>query len=60
VRNSLKKIIDEDAIVALNIDPTLRAEALSLDDFARLSNLLEEYPEACDKLSRDNSPHSIV
>jgi len=56
----MKKIIDEDAIVALNIDPTLRAEALSLDDFARLSNLLEEYPEACDKLSRDNSPHSIV
>jgi 16S rRNA (adenine1518-N6/adenine1519-N6)-dimethyltransferase len=60
LRNSLKKLIDEDAIIALNIDPTLRAEALSLDDFARLSNLLEEYPEACDKLSRDNSPHSIV
>ena len=59
LRNSLKKLIDEDAIVALNIDPTLRAEALSLDDFARLSNLLEESSKDCDKLSRDNSPHSI-
>ena len=60
LRNSLKKLIDEDAIIALNIDPTLRAEALSLDDFAQLSNLLEACTDACDKLSRDNSPHSIA
>jgi len=40
LRNSLKKLIEEDAIIALNIDPTLRAEALSLADFAKLSNLL--------------------
>ena len=44
LRNSLKKLIDEDAIIALNIDPTLRAEALSLNDFAKLSNLLQEMP----------------
>jgi 16S rRNA (adenine1518-N6/adenine1519-N6)-dimethyltransferase len=44
LRNSLKKLIDEDAIIALNIDPTLRAEALSLNDFAKLSNLLPEMP----------------
>ena len=44
LRNSLKKLIDEDAIIALNIDPTLRAEALSLADFAKLSNLLQELP----------------
>ena len=44
LRNSLKKLIEEEAIVALNIDPTLRAEALSLDDFARLSNLLHDLP----------------
>ncbi|MDD5319440.1 MAG: 16S rRNA (adenine(1518)-N(6)/adenine(1519)-N(6))-dimethyltransferase RsmA [Methylococcales bacterium] len=44
LRNSLKKLIAEDAIIALNIDPTLRAEALSLDDFARLSKLFEETP----------------
>jgi len=44
LRNSLKKLIAEDAIIALNIDPALRAEALSLDDFAKLSNLLQELP----------------
>jgi 16S rRNA (adenine1518-N6/adenine1519-N6)-dimethyltransferase len=42
LRNSLKKLIDENAIIALNIDPALRAEALSLYDFAQLSNLLKE------------------
>ena len=42
LRNSLKKLIEENAIIALNIDPTLRAEALSLADFANLSNLLIE------------------
>ncbi len=40
LRNSLKKLIEEEAILALNIDPTLRAEVLSLADFAKLSNLL--------------------
>jgi 16S rRNA (adenine1518-N6/adenine1519-N6)-dimethyltransferase len=44
LRNSLKKLIAEDAIIALNIDPTLRAEALSLAYFAKLSNLLQELP----------------
>jgi 16S rRNA (adenine1518-N6/adenine1519-N6)-dimethyltransferase len=44
LRNSLKKLIDEDTIIALNIDPTLRAEALSLNDFAKLSKLLQEMP----------------
>ena len=42
LRNSLKKIIDENAIIDLNIDPTSRAEVLTLDDFARLSNLLQD------------------
>jgi 16S rRNA (adenine1518-N6/adenine1519-N6)-dimethyltransferase len=42
LRNSLKKIIDENAIIDLNIDPTSRAEVLTLDEFARLSNLLED------------------
>ena len=44
LRNSLKKLIDEDAIIALNIDPALRAEALSLNDFAKLSNILQATP----------------
>jgi 16S rRNA (adenine1518-N6/adenine1519-N6)-dimethyltransferase len=42
LRNSLKRLIEEDAIVALGIDPNLRAEVISLADFARLSNLLRE------------------
>ena len=42
LRNSLKKFIDEEDIVALGIDPTLRAENISLADFARLSNLLQD------------------
>ena len=33
LRNSLSKLIEEDAIIHLNIDPTLRAEALSHADF---------------------------
>ncbi len=56
LRNSLKKLISEEAISALGIDPTLRAEVISLADFARLSNLIieEELEENC-----DNLPHSI-
>ncbi|MGZ5614901.1 MAG: 16S rRNA (adenine(1518)-N(6)/adenine(1519)-N(6))-dimethyltransferase RsmA [Methylobacter sp.] len=42
LRNSLKKMIAEQDITALGIDPTLRAEAISLADFARLSNLSQE------------------
>ncbi len=42
LRNSLKKLITEADIVALNIDPALRAESISLNDFARLSNLLAD------------------
>lgn len=40
VRNSLKKLIAEEDFATLNIDPEVRAEALSLSDFAKLSNLL--------------------
>lgn len=42
LRNSLKKLIEEEAIAALGIDPTLRAESISLAEFARLSNLLQD------------------
>jgi 16S rRNA (adenine1518-N6/adenine1519-N6)-dimethyltransferase len=40
LRNSLKKLIDEQTMVNLGIDPILRAENISLADFARLSNAL--------------------
>ena len=42
LRNSLKKLIDEDAIVALDIDPASRAETLSLFEFAKLSKQIQE------------------
>ncbi len=38
LRNSLRKMMDADQIIAAGIDPTLRAERLTLADFARLSN----------------------
>jgi 16S rRNA (adenine1518-N6/adenine1519-N6)-dimethyltransferase len=40
LRNSLKKLIVEEDIIALGIDPTLRAESITLAEFASLSNLL--------------------
>ncbi len=40
IRNSLKTLISEEQISALDIDPTLRAEAITLTEFARLSQLL--------------------
>jgi 16S rRNA (adenine1518-N6/adenine1519-N6)-dimethyltransferase len=43
LRNSLKKMIPETAIIALNIDANLRAEEISLADFAKLSNIYPEY-----------------
>ncbi|MGZ5030869.1 MAG: 16S rRNA (adenine(1518)-N(6)/adenine(1519)-N(6))-dimethyltransferase RsmA [Methylobacter sp.] len=42
LRNSMKKLIAEEEIVALGIDPTLRAENISLAEFAGLSNLLQD------------------
>ncbi|MGZ5010127.1 MAG: 16S rRNA (adenine(1518)-N(6)/adenine(1519)-N(6))-dimethyltransferase RsmA [Methylobacter sp.] len=42
LRNSLKKLIAEEEIAALGIDPTLRAESISLVEFASLSNLLQD------------------
>jgi len=39
LRNSLSKLMDAEQISAAGIDPTLRAERLSLGDFARLANL---------------------
>ncbi|MDD5276039.1 MAG: 16S rRNA (adenine(1518)-N(6)/adenine(1519)-N(6))-dimethyltransferase RsmA [Methylovulum sp.] len=41
LRNSLKKLVTEEQIVSLDINPVLRAENLSLNDFAKLGNLLD-------------------
>lgn len=37
IRNSLKKLVDEQQMQALGIDPNLRAESLSLEQFALLN-----------------------
>ena len=44
LRNSLKKLITEADIIALDIDSTLRAETISLQDFAKLSQYINQNP----------------
>ncbi len=44
LRNSLKKLISEDDIIALDINPVLRAETISLQQFADLSQHIEQHP----------------
>jgi 16S rRNA (adenine1518-N6/adenine1519-N6)-dimethyltransferase len=41
LRNSLRELLDADAMRAADIDPGRRAETLSLAEFARLANLAE-------------------
>ena len=42
IRNSLKKAIDEAKMLELGINPELRAENLTLQDYANLANYLSE------------------
>ncbi len=42
LRNSLRPVLDEDAIVAAGIDPGLRAERLGLDEFLRLAERVRD------------------
>lgn len=41
IRNSLKELISETEIESLELNPTARAETLSLADFAKLANFIE-------------------
>ncbi len=41
IRNSLKKLLSEQQIIELNINPDYRAESITLSEYALLSNLLE-------------------
>ena len=41
LRNSLRQLLDESAIVASGIDPGLRAERLGLDEFLRLAEVVD-------------------
>jgi 16S rRNA (adenine1518-N6/adenine1519-N6)-dimethyltransferase len=38
IQNSLKALITQQQLIELNIDPKLRAEQLSVDDFVKISN----------------------
>ncbi|MEE9445053.1 MAG: 16S rRNA (adenine(1518)-N(6)/adenine(1519)-N(6))-dimethyltransferase RsmA [Cocleimonas sp.] len=42
LRNNLKKLISAEQIEGLGIDPSARAETLRVEDFVKLSNLLDE------------------
>jgi len=46
LRNSLKKLITESDITALGIEPSIRAECLPLEDFAKLSQYIYKNPLA--------------
>lgn len=41
IRNSLKELISETEIESLELNPTVRAETLSLADFSKLANFIE-------------------
>ena len=45
IRNSMKTSVSEDTFVSLGIDPTARAETLSLSDFAKLSNACKQHDD---------------
>lgn len=44
IRNSFKKIISAEQLESLNIDPSLRPENLSLDNFVTLANFVTDNP----------------
>ncbi|MGB1198531.1 MAG: 16S rRNA (adenine(1518)-N(6)/adenine(1519)-N(6))-dimethyltransferase RsmA [Thalassotalea sp.] len=46
IRNSFKKIISADQLVELSIDPSIRPENLTLDDFIKLANFITDNPVA--------------
>jgi len=49
LRNALKKLILEDNIKALDINPALRPETISLTDFAKLSTFIAQNPLSTDE-----------
>jgi 16S rRNA (adenine1518-N6/adenine1519-N6)-dimethyltransferase len=54
IRNSLKELLSSEEISALGIKPELRAEALSLQDFALLANKVLANKVLANKVSDDN------
>jgi 16S rRNA (adenine1518-N6/adenine1519-N6)-dimethyltransferase len=46
LRNSLRKLIEAEAMEKLGIDPGLRAEQLEVEDFVKLGNVVAESPSS--------------
>jgi 16S rRNA (adenine1518-N6/adenine1519-N6)-dimethyltransferase len=55
LRNNLKKIISAEQIEGLGIDPSHRAETLSVEDFVKLSNFISDH--VSDISSKLEQPH---
>jgi len=49
IRNSFKKLISVDDLTSLGIDPSLRPENLSIDEFIKLANFIAEQPNNDDE-----------
>jgi len=45
LRNTLKKLIDAELLIEIGIDPTARAETLSVEQFVKISNKVNEISE---------------
>jgi 16S rRNA (adenine1518-N6/adenine1519-N6)-dimethyltransferase len=52
IKNNLKKIVDEQQLLALNIDPKARAETLTVEQYVNLANNIE----LCLLLPKSNLP----
>ncbi len=46
IRNSFKKLLSAEQLTHLNIEPSLRAENLSIDEFIKLANYITDNPPA--------------
>ena len=44
IRNSFKKLLSGDQLESLGVNPGLRAENLSVDDFIMLANFVHDNP----------------
>ena len=44
IRNSFKKLLSAEQLESLNIDPSIRPENLTLDDFIKLANFITDNP----------------
>ena len=52
IRNSFKKLIPVEQLIALDLDPTLRPENLALDDYIKLANFITDNPVADKPISK--------